>query len=158
VRVILPLLENTMRNITVDLSQFDAAMFRFPIVIKDEIRKVLKEQIGMVRDQARRNHRYMPNSGIRPSGRYYKNTGKLEQSTQSHVLEDGTVAEAYLESGIAKYGVYVHEGQDPLGIHPRFKNPWKPDKFLDKALEDREPFIRVAANQAVERAVARISL
>ena len=133
-----------MRSISVDLSQFKKAMFYLPIEIKTEVRKTLKEQIGYVRDQARRNHRYT----IR--------TGKLEKSTMSHVLDDkdGLFGEAYLESagtmvkGGDSYGKYVHEGQ----------RTWKPDKFLDKALEDRKPFIEVAIQQAVKRVCDRLFL
>jgi hypothetical protein len=133
-----------MKNIEVDLSQLRDAFGKLPANIKREVRKAMGEQITKVRDMGRRNHRYMSTSGYRPTGRYYKNTGKLEQSTMSHVNADGDVAEAYLESGIASYGKYVHEGH----------GSWGPDKFLDKAIEAQEPFIRVAIEQAVKRAVS----
>jgi hypothetical protein len=134
-----------MVSININTHEIEAKFAELPQALMAGIRQEMKQQVTEVQSEARKNHRYMSTSGVRPSGRYYRNTGNLEKSVQTKVNDEGTVGEVYLDSGIADYGIYVHEGH----------GSWAPDKFLDDALMKRETEIREKIEEAIKVAISK---
>ena len=134
-----------MISIDIDTHKIEAQFQALPVDLMAGIRQEMKQQVTNVQSEARKTHRYMSTSGLRPSGRYYRTTGHLEKSVQTKVNDEGTVGEVYLDSGIADYGIYVHEGH----------GTWAPDRFLDEALMKNESQIRISLEDAIKGAIAK---
>jgi hypothetical protein len=105
-------------------------------------RAIKSEMAEVVRD-AKKNHRYI------------SHTRQLEKSV---VLDNNPIpltAHAHLDTGIAFYGPYVHEG------HGTHANPapghyvWNPDQFLYEALDRREPHVQENVERAIEAAIRK---
>lgn len=148
----------TIMDITIDITGLTGKFISFPANLTKSIRKEMKNQIESVAREARKFHRYgLSNKRQRLTGKYgkasrgYIRTGMLEKSTLSSVNENGSIAQAYLESGIAHYGVYVHEGHGAPGKSVKNGYPyvWEPDRFLDSVMKRHEPYIQPAIEKAV---------
>lgn len=123
---------------TADLSKFNLGNAGKGIIAA--VRRQLKQEISWVIQNAKKNHRYG-----RPYSKGYHPTHMLEKSV---VMTDNTpplVAEAHLDTGIAHYGPYVHEGH----------HSWKPDQFLYKALEFESKFTQHNLEMAIEDAIRK---
>jgi hypothetical protein len=108
----------------------------------------MKHQLVEIQRQARKNHRYNTH------------TGALEKSINWKILQQGLVGEVYLEDSIADYGVYVHEGHGARGKSVLHGYPyvWNPDRFLEKAVKDREVQIRWGLERAIQEAIMKAGL
>lgn len=80
-------------------------------------------------DTARANHNFT------------SRTGRLESSIKSRMTATGT--EAYLDTGVAPYATYIHDGTKHI----------KPDKFLEAALDSQA--IDKAIDKAIEQALTK---
>jgi len=152
-----------MIEVSVDVSALTGSFLAFPIALKNELRKELKNQIQTVTREARTMHRYggsTKRERLGRQGRGYTLTGKLAMSTLNHVNDQATIAEAYLETGIASYGVFVHEGHGGPGKSVLKGHPyvWEPDRFLDAAMKRREPYIQPAIEKAVIEGLRKAGL
>jgi hypothetical protein len=107
----------------VDLSNFEREMAAMPNTVMRGARRGMRTFLETVQEDARHVHRFMSTSGIRPSGRYYKNTGMLEKSIMVRVEKDE--GKVYFEEGVVEYGKYVHEGH----------GTWNPDQFIYGAFD-----------------------
>jgi hypothetical protein len=114
-------------TIQVELPDFVKTMSVIPAVLIKSIRSGLKRQVVEVHKLAMRKHRHITR------------TGTLNSSLQRKVADDGLSGDVYFETGIAKYGPFVHEGH----------HSWKPDRFLYEALAAREQFILADMEKAI---------
>ena len=125
----------------VDLSNFEHEMASMPNTVMHGARRGVKTFLETVQEDARHVHRFMSTSGIRPSGRYYRNTGMLEKSIETEVK--GVYGKVYLEDGIVEYGKYVHEGH----------GTWDPDQFIyeawDRDKDRAQEFVETAIDQQI---------
>jgi hypothetical protein len=119
-------------------------MDSFPPAVERAVFRQARQSLGDVRNQARRIHRFMATSGRRPTGRYYKNTGRLERSVQVEMSDSG--GRVYLDTGIADYGPYVHEGQ----------RSWAPDQFIYESMYAWKDQIFVDIGNAVAQAISEL--
>jgi hypothetical protein len=137
-------------DIVIDLSRLEDVFHRLPVDIERIALKEIKNQTQEAQLFARKNHRFMNTSGRRPTGRYYRNTHMLVKSINT--MSDGSGSTLYLETGIAKYAPYVHEGQKDQ----RFKKPWAPDQFIYGAAKHQEPNILPAIEAACQKVLDEI--
>ena len=131
-------------SVKVDLTKFKDVFGRLPVAIERAAVKAIKQQLTEIQKYAQKNHRFMSVSGVRPSGRYYRNTGMLDKSISTNF--SGNTGMVYLETGIAEYGPYVHEGH----------GTWGKDQFIYGAMDKQESAIVPAVMAAVEAAVKGI--
>lgn len=128
------------------------------------LRLAVKEASTLVQEAAQDNHRYTSHSG------------ELEKSVMMRTLANGLTGEVYLETGIANYGPFVHEGTKAHLIFPRKKKMlrWfsngtaifakrvhhpgtKKDPFLYNALNDNKVSIDDIFVKHTERAVEDVA-
>ena len=149
-------------EITIDTHGLLDAFARIPVEIKKALHSEMKEQLRQVRREARLTHRhshvYQPiqfaGQKRRKVVRPYRLTGNLNLSVTDQIDPSGLIGEVGLDLKKAYYGVYVHEGH---GTHDRPAPgyySWKPDRFLDAALLNQEPQIRVGLEAALEAGCA----
>jgi hypothetical protein len=69
----------------------------------------------------------------------------LERSIQYQVHPSGFQGFAFIEKGLAPYGVYVHEGH----------HSWQPDRFLINAFADKTKDFIVAMTVAIGKALKK---
>ena len=143
-------------SVSVDLQGLDAALLAATNGLTQAVRAEMKQQLTEIQREARKTHRYgkgAKSDKIIRQKRGYRLTGKLPMSVNTLITDNGLTGEVYLESSIAPYGIYVHEGHH---LPPMYKGPgWAPDRFLDEALEKQEPKIQPAFQHAVEAALRR---
>jgi len=129
--------------ITIDIKAFDKFFTGAPEKMESSALRAIGQQLVIIQKTAKKEHRYMSTSGRRPTGRYYRNTHNLERSVVTELDKKAKVGMVYLDTGIAKYGPFIHQG---------FKS-WRPDQFLyaafDKQLSQIQPAINTALSQAV---------
>ena len=130
--------------LTFDLKSFENFCGKLPERIERAAMIQAKRELGVVQYIARTAHRFMSTPGRRPTGRYYRNTGRLERSIQVEMTGDG--GRVYLDDGIADYGVYVHEGQ----------RSWEPDQFVYDAFEAQRDDIVTGIGEAVAAAILEL--
>jgi hypothetical protein len=130
-----------MLSVTVDLSRYRDFAERLPVAVERAAVRGIKRQLAAIQRRARREHRFMSTSGKRPTGRYYRNTHMLEKSVEMTTDEHGGMV--YLDTGIAAYGPYVHEGQ----------RSWAPDQFIYGAFDKQLPEIQPAVEAEITRAM-----
>ena len=130
-------------NISVDLSKFDLESKGKAII--NAVTKAMRQEVSEVmRDSVEDNHH-----------RYKRRNGQLNRSVVHNSNEPDLTAGAHLDTGIAFYGPYIHEG------HGTHKNPapghysWQPDPFLTDALERRRTIIAHNVEMACNEAIAR---
>ena len=121
--------------VQINLKPFEDMMGRLPQKVLTAARREAKTQLGVVQKTAKTFHRFMNTSGRRPSGRYYKNTHRLERSISMEMSD--TTGRVYLDLGIADYGVYVHQGW----WNPKTGAIWYPDQFIYEAMHILKPDI-----------------
>lgn len=121
-----------MVSVTVDVSMTGLDLGNLGPKVENALRKELKYQLSEVQLEARKTHRYQTH------------TSMLEKSVTMEVQENGLVGEVGLDESIAYYGPFVHDGQ----------RSWAPDKFLDEALDKREPYIMEGVEQAINEALS----
>ena len=136
----------TENTLTIDLTKFEAVLNALPEKVERAVMREAKKQLTDVQRVARVAHRFQSTSGLRPAwGRkkagYYKNTHKLEKSVQVEMTGDG--GRVYLDTGVADYGPYVHEGQ----------RSWEPDRFVYQALAIQRHEIINGIGRAVAEAI-----
>lgn len=131
-------------------------------IIRRAVKNAVERSVNKVQHEATSHHRFT------------SRTGMLERSVRSEVSGD-THGIVYLDEGVAKYGVYVHEGTRPHVIKPRNKTVlrWpgkggfvfskiahhpgtKPDQFLYEALDDCSGEIDKIFDDEIDNAVSRI--
>lgn len=130
--------------LTVDLSKFEDLCGKLPAVVEHAAMRAAKAELSTVQYIAKAVHRFQSTSGRRPTGRYYKNTHRLERSVQVEMTDTG--GRVYLDEGIADYGIYVHEGQ----------RSWSPDQFVYDAFEAQKDDIVTGIGEAVAIAITEL--
>lgn len=125
--------------LTFDLGPFEELCGKLPAIVERAALREAKVQLGVVQKTARTFHRFQSTSGRRPTGRYYRNTHRLEKSIQVEMSDNG--GRVYLDEGIADYGVYVHEGT----------RTWDPDQFVYESFDMfRDDIVRNIGNAVAE--------
>lgn len=127
--------------LTFDLKPFEDMCGKLPAVVERAAMVQAKRELGAVQFVARKIHRFQSTSGRRPTGRYYRNTGRLERSIEVEMTDDG--GRVYLDEGVADYGVYVHEGQ----------RSWAPDQFVYDSFEVQKEDMITGIGEAVANAI-----
>ena len=130
--------------LTFDLRPFEDLCGKLPAAVMNAARREAKTQLRVVQKTARTFHRFQSTSGRRESGRYYRNTGRLEKSVKVEMTDDG--GRVYLEEGIADYGIFVHDGQ----------RSWEPDQFVYEAFDDFKDDMIENIGNAVATAIAEL--
>lgn len=134
-------------EINIDLKTLLGAFRYIPLSVARELRKQIKQETEEVKKVV-----------IKKDGsghRHITRTGGLNNSIQTEFGDDGLRGEVGFNPGVSvvdkkgktrkvNYGKYVHEGH----------GSWKPDRFLDEALQKREPLIRAGMESAVKRGLA----
>jgi hypothetical protein len=155
-----------MIDITIDTEDLLYGLNEFPKSLERELRREMKEQLTQIQRQARQIHRHSQrySYGVNDSGdikrkrvkRPYNLTGKLNQSITTKITNEigSIVGEVGLDLETAYYGIYVHEGHGTQNRPAPGYYAWKPDKFLDAAIERREPEVREGFKEAINRAIA----
>jgi hypothetical protein len=129
-------------EVSIDVSEVMKAFELLPQEAEREILISAKEWLTSVQRVARMLHRYITH------------TSHLEKSVQVAIgktLDEG--GKVYLDTGIAHYGPYVHEGHHLDGPH----GGWKPDQFLNKAAIQEESNLIPMLNKGLDRAVEKFN-
>ena len=129
--------------VEIDLSKFLRGMSDIPAVLTNAIRREIKYQIVEVQKRAMTKHRHITR------------TGMLNNSVQKRMLGD-LEGEVYFDTGIAHYGVYVHEGHGAphKSVLKGFPYVWRPDRFLYEALESRRATIVADLEKTIGESLA----
>ena len=141
------------------------ALKRLPRETKGELRVEMKRFTRDVRVQSTRGHRFTARSG------------NLERSVKSEVSRDGTEGQVYLDTGIAHYGPWLHDGTDPFIIQAnrakalrfvsggrfvfakRVRHPGiKPDQFVYNAFDRLSPSLSERMDGAYGRIIEKAGL
>ena len=104
-------------------------------IMPRQIAIAAKEWLTSVQTEARLVHRFTTR------------TGALERSIQTKVTERAEDGKVYLETGIARYGPYIHNG---------FKS-WKPDMFLTDAAERKRKELPGMISRAIANSIRRVT-
>lgn len=130
-------------------------------IFNSRLRAAVKESTTLVRDYAQNNHDYSARSG------------DLEKSVETQFSVLGLTGEVYLDTNIASYGPFVHEGTPAHMIFPQNKRAlrwfigpdeavfakgvnhpgYKGDPFLHNALKDNKTQIDEIFAKHTEKAV-----
>lgn len=134
-------------------------------VFEKRLRQAIKASAREVQEEAQRTHRYTSRSG------------QLERAIDVRMIGDKT-AEVYIDSDLAPYGPFVHEGTKAHYIFPREKQSlrWvpsggngfvfakrvfhrgtQPDQFLYEALDNSREAVRGIFSQAVNVSLGDIA-
>lgn len=126
-------------------------------VFEKRLRQAIRASAREVQEEAQRTHRFTSRSG------------QLERAIDVRMIGDKT-AEVYIDSDLAPYGPFVHEGTKAHYIFPREKQSlrWvpsggngfvfakrvfhrgtQPDQFLYEALDNSREAVRGIFSQAV---------
>lgn len=130
-----------------DLPEFNIDMAKILTVLAKAVRTEIKNQLVQIQKMAMRKHRHTTRSG------------SLNSSLQMQMSNDfeGQVA---FDTGIAHYGVYVHEGHGApyKSVTKGYPYVWKPDRFLYEALAARETAIKADMEAAIKSGLATAGL
>ena len=113
-------------TITCDATQLLAALAKVPDELSKSIDTTLKKEMQDVIIDAQQTHRFITRTGMTEHS-------ISQRSPQMMVVED------FLDTGIASYGVYTHEGH----------GSWAPDRFLYNAFNRRVDKIVSAVEQTI---------
>ena len=140
-----------MMEVSIDISELESKLPMMSEKIEAFMRVELKHQLVEIQKYAMKNHRHKTRRKTRNKTR----TGSLNSSIQRQIDPSEMSGSVYLETGIADYGVYVHEGHGAPGksVKNGFPYVWEPDQFIYKALEAREPVIRADFEVTVDNAL-----
>lgn len=103
-----------------------------PKAIDDAVDSKLKVVASNIANMARGNHRFQ------------NRTGRLERSIKVNQIDNGI--HAYLDTGVADYAGYVHNG---TASRP-------PDPFLQQAVQANLPAVDDAIGRAVDEAFSKM--
>lgn len=134
-------------------------------VFEKRLRQAIRASAREVQEEAQRTHRFTSRSG------------QLERAIDVRMIGD-TTAEVYIDSDLAPYGPFVHEGTKAHYIFPREKQSlrWvpvggngfvfakrvfhrgtQPDQFLYEALDNSREAVRGIFSQAVNVSLGDIA-
>ena len=130
-----------------DLSKFTADMQKIPGVLEKAVRTEIKNQLVQVQKLAMRKHRHTTRNG------------SLNSSLQMQMNSDFD-GQVHFDTGIAGYGVYVHEGHGApyKSVTKGYPYVWQPDRFLYEALAARETAIKADLEAAINSGLAAAGL
>lgn len=130
-------------------------------IFRNRLRQAVLVSTEQVAEEARQTHRFE------------SHTGTLERSIQTHTTD--VMGEVYLDSGVAKYAVFVHEGSRAHNIFPRRREAlrWpkgndfrfakqvrhpgtKKDPFVYDALDSQKDKVIMVFNRYVDLALEDI--
>ena len=154
--------------VKIDAAAVEQAFRKAPREFTNEFRKAIKIGATEIQREARRNH---------PT--FTSRSGNADRSVQTDYDQSG--GKVYLDTGVAKYSPYLHEGTGIFGpkrrpITPKKKkflhffsqtHGWvrtksvkgiKAGKFLYKAAEKNVDTITKLVNRAAERAIRKAGL
>lgn len=112
------------------------AFLKFPDEISNYVRPAMKEAMVLIATRASTTHRYTTRSAM------------LDRSIQTDVDQSGFTGRVFLDTGVATYGPYIHEG---------FKS-WPPDRFLDEAAVFYQEDVASLLEDAVDAALTSVGL
>jgi hypothetical protein len=118
-------------SVDIDCTDLLKEFEKIPLEIVKCVRRELKNQTDILQRDARNNHRYK------------HRTGMLRKSTEKKFTNDDLQSEVYLDSGIASYGKFVHDGQ----------RSWEPDQFIYNAADKLRGEIETALERAVNEGI-----
>jgi len=119
-----------MINVRIDSAEVEASLNKLASTCSQTtIRNVVYPYLSAVQTTARRRHRYT------------RRTGRLAESVQISTDQKGGYV--YLDSAMANYGKYVHDGQ----------RSWAPDQFLYDAAMSEEKTLEVLIERELDRMV-----
>jgi hypothetical protein len=110
--------------------------------------RAIKQQMYEVVRLAKKQHRYG-----HPYSQGYRPTHMLAKSVVQSTNQPPMQAEAHLETGIAYYAPYVHEGHGTHKMHAPIYYSWKPERFLYEAFSQKEPMMQYDIEQFVRDAI-----
>lgn len=134
-------------------------------VFEKRLRQAIRASAREVQEEAQRTHRFTSRSG------------QLERAIDVRMIGDKT-AEVYIDSDLAPYGTFVHEGTKAHYIFPREKQSlrWvpsggngfvfakrvfhrgtQPDQFLYESLDNSREAVRGIFSQAVNVSLGDIA-
>lgn len=93
-------------TISIDAKKLVEAFRRIPNIAASNCRLAMREGLREVQTQARADHAFTPRSG------------RLERSIQSQSNQLGLSGKVFLNTGVAPYGVYQHEGTKEHYVAP----------------------------------------
>ena len=99
--------------------------------VDNAISEAIKQAAPLIQNEARSNHRYK------------SHTGNLIRATKVQTTK--TLAKAYIDDSMAKYGKYIHDG----------KGRWAPDPFLDNAIQSNLDKIDSIIANSIDRNLKR---
>jgi hypothetical protein len=152
-----------------------AAFRKAPLTVSKNLRLEMEKGLAEVARQARQNHRFKSKSS------------NANRSIKHLVSGDGMEGKVYIDSGVAKYAEYQHEGTGRYGPkHRAYKVRavtrkalyWvsngaknfvskkafvtikgiRPDKFLYRAFAAQKPYLVARMNGAVDAALKMAGL
>ena len=131
----------TMTFDTPETKKFMVALNKIPKRVPRVFGKAIKEALEDVKVKAQTDHRFTSRSN------------NLERSVQVDVKPSGLEGKVFLDTGLAVYGPYIHNGTYSYGPHKQAgKNGgrgWKPDRFLTKQFNKAKPAIRIKLDRAM---------
>ena len=128
--------------VVIDLNKFLQGLRGVPAVLTSAIRKEIKFQLVEIQKLAMKKHRHITRSG------------SLNRSLQRKMVNDFE-GQVYFDTGIAHYGVYVHEGHGApyKSVLKGYPYVWQPDRFLYMALESRRATIKADLEKTISEAL-----
>lgn len=169
----LPFYRGKMLTVKIESGGLLDALQRAPALVASELRQGMRQSLKVVQDDARQNHRFR--TGL---------TGRSEKSISVSTDVTGLQGKVFLNTGIAPYSVYQHEGTGLYGykhkaitivpVHRKSLH-WvrggndnfakevlvkgiHPDKFLNKALMRQYTTIKTILRDAVHSAIKAAGL
>lgn len=127
-----------MFDLTVDDNGLLAALLQAGSAIEAEMETVMETSMEELAVEARKkkHHRFITKGGF------------AEKSILSRTRRSGFIGQVYLETGIAHYSPYLHQG---------FRS-WKPDEFLFSALEEKQSEIVGDVVGAINKGLRKVKL
>lgn len=132
-------------------------------IFQRRLRQAVKASTGIIQEEAQDSHVYKTQSSF------------LERSVTAGTKESGMVGRVFLDTNIAPYGPFVHEGTRPHMIFPKNRKAlrwvsggrfifarsvhhpgWQGDPFLYNALDKKEPDIEAVFNRYVGLATEEV--
>jgi hypothetical protein len=122
-------------TITCDATQLLAALAKAPEELTRSIDTTLKKEMQDVIIDAQQTHRFITRTGMTEHS-------ISQRSPQMMVVED------FLDTGIASYGIYTHEGH----------GSWAPDRFLYNAFKRRSEKLVDAVEKTINTVFRKLNL
>lgn len=126
----------TVKGNELNKGKLVAAFKKAPEEVANALRITLKQQLGGVQSEAQHSHRFITRTGL------------LKNSIEKDVDQSGLIGVVQLNSAVASYGKYVHEGH----------HSWAPDQFLYIAFEKKRQGIVNAINETLNAIFQKVGL